>query len=142
MNSDNDSIEFKKYHQNQYNLIVHIVCFILGITAFIFLFPKNFRIPLLFMYYVLILLVNKNIKTNILILVYLFLSYSIFTTMKLNYISLLGVIILATAIPELSHMYFNEPTYLYTRLGREEGIMNTTLQLATHMINLVPYCMN
>ena len=41
-NIDNDFYEFKKYHKNKYNCIIHIFSFLIGFVAFIFMFKNDY----------------------------------------------------------------------------------------------------
>ena len=58
-----------------------------------------------------------------------------------KYIITFIVLIITFLIPEFSHYYFQEPTYLYNRIEKENGFQKL-VQLLKHEINLVPYCLS
>ena len=138
---DIDFKKFKSYHKNKYNIIIHIISFIIGLTSFLYLFKNNFlRYFLMIIYFNII-----NIKFGNLILfktfLILLLSFSFFNYNKINSNKkLYFIIILSYVIPELSHIYFNEKTYLYERLDKEQSLINKIVHLLVHSIYLIPYC--
>jgi hypothetical protein len=137
----NDYYEFKKFHQNFYNRLIHIFSFLVGFIAFCFIFPKNIRYILIILYVVIILIIYKNLALILKIIIIIITIYIIFYYLNItSKITLLIIILITYMLPELSHIYFNEKTYLYNRLYRETSIFNAIIQLLKHMINLVPYC--
>jgi len=140
--NDKDFYEFKKYHKNKYNRIIHIFSFLIGFIAFIFIFKNEYikyAIILLyisliyFTYYDIIIITNISIILSIIFYIFKYLNItSIFT--------LIVVILITYIIPELAHIYFEEQTYLYNRLNKEQNIFMIIIQLIKHSINLVPYC--
>jgi hypothetical protein len=140
--SDKDFYEFKKYHKNKYNRVIHIFSFLIGFISFIFIFKNEYikyAIVLLyissiyFTYYNIILV--TNISIILLIIFYIFKFLNIKSTF-----TFIVIILITYIIPELAHIYFKEKTYLYNRLNREQNIFMIIIQLIKHSINLVPYC--
>ena len=122
---------------------MHIVCFLFGFVAFVFLFKNNYiRYTIIFLYISIISIYYKSLiitsKISIIILIiFLIITY---INIKSNII-LLTIIIITNIIPELSHIIFKEKTYLYDRLFREPNIFMIIIQLIKHCVHLVPYCM-
>ena len=136
-----DFYEFKKFHKNKYNRFIHIISFLVGFTSFCFLINQNSRYLLLFIYLFLIF-ISYNITIFINIVIILGSIFFLFYYFKIHSKPLLFIIVIITyIIPEISHIYFNEKTYLYNRLHKEKGFVNGIIQLIKHCINLVPYCM-
>ena len=50
-------------------------------------------------------------------------------------------IIVTYIIAELSHIFFDERTYLYERLHEEKSLFNQISQLIVHTISILPYCL-
>jgi len=140
--SDKDFYEFKKYHKNKYNRIIHIFSFLIGFISFIFIFKNEYikytilllYISLIYFTYYNIILIT-NISIILLIIFYIFKYLNIKSTF-----TLIVIILITYIIPELAHIYFKEKTYLYNRLNREQNIFMIIIQLIKHSINLVPYC--
>jgi uncharacterized membrane protein len=157
----NDFYEFEKYHKNKYNRLIHIFCFLIGFVAFCFLFNNNYiKYGIIILYIGIIFFIYNNINdsTDLIknkkikirkfpilvtkILVILLIIFFIFKYINIkSKIILIIIIILTYIIPELSHIYFNEKTYLYNRLNKEKNIFMAIIQIINHCINLVPYCM-
>ena len=58
----NNFYEFKKYHKNKYNLIIHILSFLTGFVAFLFLFNNKYiKYSIIFVYIYIIFLSNYSI---------------------------------------------------------------------------------
>jgi len=155
MEDDKDCVEFQKYHKNKYNRIIHIVSFLVGFSAIIWLLPYKYKFTLPMLYLFGIIHYGYSFTILLSIMISLFIIYFI-THYSLNYISRLFtfgnktivkyiitfiVLIITFLIPEFSHYYFQEPTYLYNRIERENGFQKIK-QIIKHEINLVPYCMS
>ena len=140
--NDKDFYEFKKYHKNKYNRIIHIFSFLIGFLAFIFIFKNKYiKYAIILLYISLIYFTYYNIIIITNISIILLIIFCIFKYLNITSTFTLVVIILITyIIPELSHIYFKEPTYLYNRLNKEQNIFMIIIQLIKHSINLVPYC--
>jgi membrane-associated phospholipid phosphatase len=141
-NIDNDFNEFKKYHKNKYNRLIHILSFLIGFIAFCFLFKNDYiKYTIVLLYIGSIILTYYNIILITIITILLIIILLVFKYFNnTNKITLILIIILTYIIPELSHIYFKENTYLYNRLNKEQNIFMIIIQLFKHSINLVPYC--
>ena len=142
-NIEKDFKKFKKYHKNRYNVIVHILCFVLAFTAFLFLF-KNDKIKLFLtiFYLIFIKITFNNLIILFQIVFLLFSSFILFCCLKINSVEKIFFIFIITyIIAELSHVVFNEKTYLYERLDQEKGLFNKVSQLIVHTISILPYCL-
>ena len=151
---DKDCVEFQKYHKNKYNRIIHIISFLVGFSAIVWLLPYKYKftLPLLYLFGIIHYGYSFTILLTIMIslfIIYLITHYSLNYVLKIftsgnkifikNIITII-VLIITFLIPEFSHYYFQEPTYLYNRIEREHGFKKI-VQIIKHEINLVPYCM-
>jgi hypothetical protein len=155
MEIDKDCVEFQKYHKNKYNRIIHIISFLVGFSAIIWLLPYKYKftLPLLYLFGIIHYGYSFTILLSIMIYlcaIYFITHYSLNHVLKIfpagnklfiKNIITITVVIITFLIPEFSHYYFQEPTYLYNRIEREQGFQKIK-QIVKHEINLVPYCMS
>lgn len=107
----NEFYEFRKYHINIYNIFFHILCGFFFIS-FLFSSAKKYSIILLFLYMFLLLLIINNVVLISSIFIILFLI--IFSIKKCKFSSKQTVLLALFFyfLPEVSHYFTNEPTYL------------------------------
>lgn len=141
-NIEKDFKKFKKFHKNRYNVIVHILCFLLGFTAFLFLFKNNREKIFLTIFYLIFIKTTFNDLVILFQIVFLLsLSFTLFYRLKINSAIKIFFIIVTYIIAELSHIFFDERTYLYERLHEEKSLFNQISQLIVHTISILPYCL-
>ena len=84
-NIEKDFKKFKKFHKNRYNVIVHILCFLLGFTAFLFLFKNNREKIFLTIFYLIFIKTTFNDLVILFQIVFLLsLSFTLFYRLKIN----------------------------------------------------------
>ena len=139
-------IEFQSYHTNPTNRMIHVLSFLTALAAITVLL-KTASIFLMIPYFLFILLMWRSIPLilymiSMYICLCLVVAIIVLQTPEQYKVPLLIVIIILTYIfPELSHIYFNEPTYLYNRIYRENNLFTALYELITHAFNIVPFCL-
>lgn len=144
-NEDKNCAEFQRYHKHHINRIVHILSFLFGFAAFALLL-RTYSIPIVVSYFGLIYLYWNDLVLVVNILLYfiaisilLYNSLNLLTPSRYHQVVLFGCIATSYLIPEVSHVLFNESTYLYQRLYTEKSILSMLHELLAHIVNLVPY---
>lgn len=140
MENNKEFIRFEKYHRNNKNVLIHILSFCIGLISFCFLFTFNVRIIILVIYIFFTYVYFNDLKLLIIIILILLIFSCIFVLLKLNYVQLTMLVIISYLIPEFSHIYFAENTYLYNRIYEDSNAYKVLITLFNHIINLVPFC--
>jgi hypothetical protein len=95
--NDKDFYEFKKYHKNKYNRIIHIFSFLIGFLAFIFIFKNKYiKYAIILLYISLIYFTYYNIIIITNISIILLIIFCIFKYLNITSTFTLVVIILIT----------------------------------------------
>ena len=131
------SNDFDKYHQNNYNILLHLITTILSIVIVLSFVPSKFRLNLVTFYLILTKLILKDklwLYNFIVVLVIFYLS-SIINIKYKNKIYLLVCLII---LQELSHYIFGEATYQSQYLFKKNGFN----LLLYHTIFLLPLLIN
>ena len=104
-------IEFKQYHKNQFNISFHILCGIIYMSAFFLLF-RQYKNILLLLYS--ILLFTSKIPIHIILTIYItiffIINYSPLTHLSYKY--LIFTFFIFYFAPDLSHYITKEKTVL------------------------------
>ena len=141
---DPDFCKFKKYHKNEYNRIIHIISFLLGIIAIDEILSrqlnKKLKGKLVILYVSLIYCCFNDINLSLKISYVLFLINSSIDFSNINNLKLAIILSLTFLIPELSHIIFKEERFLYERISEEKSLIDQIKYLIVHVIQLVPFC--
>ena len=131
------SNDFDKYHQNNYNILLHLITTILSIVIVLSFVPSKFRLNLVTFYLILTKLILKDklwLYNFIVVLVIFWLSNII----NIKYKNKIYLLVCLIILQELSHYIFGEATYQSQYLFKKNGFN----LLIYHTIFLLPLLIN
>ena len=131
------SNDFDKYHQNNYNILLHLITTILSIVIVLSFVPSKFRLNLVTFYLILTKLILKDklwLYNFIVVLVIFWLSNII----NIKYKNKIYLLVCLIILQELSHYIFGEATYQSQYLFKKNGFN----LLLYHTIFLLPLLIN